>query len=76
MTRRLPVAQLVLDQLHEAKITGRKPDHWEIGIERLKELFASGLVERLDPSSFAIADLPVKVNDQEPDYFLLHTAAI
>jgi hypothetical protein len=74
MTRRLPVAQLVLDQLHEAKITGRKPDHWEIGIERLKELFASGLVERLDPSSFKIADLPVRVNDEDSDHFSLHTS--
>jgi hypothetical protein len=43
------------------------PTHWEIGIERLKSCFSTGLVRRIDPGSFLLADLPVKISLDKPD---------
>ena len=52
------------------------PTHWEIGIERLKSCFMTGLVRRIDPGSFLLADLPVKIRLDTPDVLNLVTEKI
>jgi hypothetical protein len=52
------------------------PTHWEIGIERLKSCFMTGLVRRIDPGSFLLVDLPVKISLDKPDVLNLVTEKI
>jgi hypothetical protein len=52
------------------------PIHWEIGIEKLKSCFVTGLVTRIDPGSFLLANLPVKISLDNPDVLNLVTEKI
>lgn len=58
-------------ELEKQKKIGVSPSHWEIGIDKLKFLFSSGLVQRVDPSSFTLAGIPVKITQADPESFRL-----
>jgi hypothetical protein len=65
------VFEIITNELERKAAEGIVPSHWVLGIERLKYFLQSGLVHRVDPSSFKIVELPVKIDDEDPDAFLL-----